>query len=387
LLRDRAKKSLPSTLAQNDLRLLYGGVYNSSNPALVDDSQFRPSQLSAFESVRTFFEELGASFHRGDLEDQVVFESFSLPAETYWTTVVSPWLNNWLSSKNPERQATLGTEYRYLECAMELKEQQIKAPLTGGVIKHVLEEDAHLPDMSNPPETAASVNPKLKIFGMKIPTDYFVTKGTGESDQGLPPDPYETFSYDIALRQARIEDFNIVPYTSVLPPEATEVPLQQLKPNFRHGAVLEVIMAKEGGIKNQTVCAGIGRVWAADASGRSVGGYAAEYKFTHDRRIAIQVAEQQATAQLERSLNHELHIRGFYQVGNKKYEVACLPIRKKYGMAISAIGFTKFIYPEPEAAQKGVAAASVVGSPQGIANRSSEDRVAGGSHPPPAPKT
>lgn len=30
-------------------------------------------------------------------------------------------------------------------------------------------------------------------------------------------------SYDLALEQAHIEDFNIVAYTSVVPPEATEV--------------------------------------------------------------------------------------------------------------------------------------------------------------------
>ncbi|MFH1846863.1 MAG: hypothetical protein ABH869_04830 [Candidatus Omnitrophota bacterium] len=36
-------------------------------------------------------------------------------------------------------------------------------------------------------------------FGPRIPTAYVATTGTGESDEGIPPDPYETFSYDIAL--------------------------------------------------------------------------------------------------------------------------------------------------------------------------------------------
>ena len=42
--------------------------------------------------------------------------------------------------------------------------------------------------------------------------------------QGGGTDPWETGSYDLALEEARIEDFNIVAYTSVVPPEATEVP-------------------------------------------------------------------------------------------------------------------------------------------------------------------
>ena len=66
-------------------------------------------------------------------------------------------------------------------------------------------------------------------FGPRIPTDYFVTVGTGESDEGIPPDPYETFSYDLALLEAGIENFNVVYYTSVLPPESREVSLEKVK--------------------------------------------------------------------------------------------------------------------------------------------------------------
>ena len=57
-------------------------------------------------------------------------------------------------------------------------------------------------------------------FGPRIPTAYVAVTGVGQSDQGIPPDPYETFSYDLALRDAGIENFNVVYYTSVLPPEA-----------------------------------------------------------------------------------------------------------------------------------------------------------------------
>ena len=55
--------------------------------------------------------------------------------------------------------------------------------------------------------------------GVRFPTFAFITGGAGQADDGIPPQPFETFCYDSALMQARIENFNVVPYTSVLPKE------------------------------------------------------------------------------------------------------------------------------------------------------------------------
>ena len=81
--------------------------------------------------------------------------------------------------------------------------------------------------------------------GTRYPTLAFHTGGTGESDDGIPPQPFETFCYDSALLQAKIENFNVVPYTSVLPKElfGNIVPVYQCVKSFKHGAVLEVILA------------------------------------------------------------------------------------------------------------------------------------------------
>ncbi len=72
-------------------------------------------------------------------------------------------------------------------------------------------------------------------IGCRIPREYFWVIGCGESDVGI-----ETGSYDAALHMAGIENFNVMLYTSVLPPEAVE--LQEL-PQIHHGSVLEGIMA------------------------------------------------------------------------------------------------------------------------------------------------
>ncbi len=185
-------------------------------------------------------------------------------------------------------------------------------------------------------------------FGPRIPTTYFATTGTGESDQGIPPDPYETFSYDIALLDAGIENFNVIYYTSVLPPQSNEVPLETVKRYFHHGAVLETIMAKAGGNKGDTVAAGIGRVWAVDAGGKTIGGFAAEYeRIYNQQKVDTEIGKQEAIKQLTASLKHELSIRGLRQKGEMKFNVTSLYIQKNYGMALAALGFVNFIYPDP----------------------------------------
>jgi arginine decarboxylase len=185
-------------------------------------------------------------------------------------------------------------------------------------------------------------------FGCRIPTAYFATGGTGQSDDGIPPDPYETFSYDLALQAAGIENFNVVYYTSVLPPESYEVPIDTAKPYFKHGAVLETIMAKAGSVQNDTVAAGVGRVWAVDAKGNYVGGFAAEYERIYSKqKVSPDQAKKDAVNQLTKSLQHELSIRGLKQKGEMKFTVTSLYIEKKYGMSLAALGFINFIYPYP----------------------------------------
>ena len=85
----------------------------------------------------------------------------------------------------------------------------------------------------------------MTTLGTRYPTLAFISGGVGEAEDGIPPQPFETFCYDSALMQAKIENFNIIPYTSVLPKELYNniVPVDSVASSFKHGAVLEVIMA------------------------------------------------------------------------------------------------------------------------------------------------
>ena len=51
----------------------------------------------------------------------------------------------------------------------------------------------------------------MTTLGTRYPTLAFISGGVGEAEDGIPPQPFETFCYDSALMQAKIENFNIIP--------------------------------------------------------------------------------------------------------------------------------------------------------------------------------
>ena len=108
-------------------------------------------------------------------------------------------------------------------------------------------------------------------IGCRIPKKYFWVIGWGESDVGI-----ETGSYDAALHMAGIENYNIMLYTSVLPPEAVE--LRHL-PDIHHGSVLEGIIAVQHTDKPGTrITAGVllAKVFR-NSDNSHLGGFACEY--------------------------------------------------------------------------------------------------------------
>jgi arginine decarboxylase len=108
-------------------------------------------------------------------------------------------------------------------------------------------------------------------IGCRIPKEYFWVIGWEESEVGT-----ETGSYDAALHMAGIENYNVMLYTSVLPPETVE--LAQL-PDIHHGSVLEGIIAVQHTDKPGTrITAGplIAKVYR-NSDSSYLGGFACEY--------------------------------------------------------------------------------------------------------------
>lgn len=203
-----------------------------------------------------------------------------------------------------------------------------------------------------------------EIRGTRYPVFGFVTGGTGAFNDGIPPQPYETFAYDLALREAAIENFNVIPYTSVLPPEIRgnlvtvtpdinkKFPYLPYRPDvtkqFHHGAVLEVIIAGHGAnyADHKAIATGIGIVWAKDKSGKFIGGFAAEYVQFYDSKIDDEIAKAEAHMWLSKSLNHELTIRGLVQDGEKEifHNFINIPSDNPFAYCLSCIGFLNFGY-------------------------------------------
>jgi len=121
------------------------------------------------------------------------------------------------------------------------------------------------------------------LIGCRIPHEYVVVAGAGQSNEGPGLDPWETCAYDLALLEAGIENFNIVKYTSVLPPESIQITLDEAiqRGLVHHGAVLECIMAQVNGDQGDHICAGVGRAQVYRREGDEtvhIGGFAAEYE-------------------------------------------------------------------------------------------------------------
>src|SRR5271170_7127571 len=171
-------------------------------------------------------------------------------------------------------------------------------------------------------------------IGCRIPKDYFWVIGWGESDVGI-----ETGSYDAALTMAGIENFNVMLYTSVLPPEATELPHL---PDIHHGSVLEGIIAVQHTDRTGTrITAGVllAKVFR-NADGSYLGGFACEY--------AGNGSVEEAEANLKEAMQ-QLFARRYktklYKLEFGKSVVRTFTPEKSFGTVLVGIGFASYLVP------------------------------------------
>lgn len=183
-------------------------------------------------------------------------------------------------------------------------------------------------------------------YGTRFPTLAFISGGAGQANDGIPPQPFETFCYDSALLQAKIENFNVVPYTSVLPKElfGNIVPVDQVASTFKHGAVLEVIMAGNGAKieEHKAIATGIGICWGKDRRGNFIGGWAAEYVEYFDTHIDDDIAKGHAEMWLKKSLNHELEIRDVEKHSEFQIWHNFINITQPFAYCLTVMGFLNF---------------------------------------------
>jgi len=176
------------------------------------------------------------------------------------------------------------------------------------------------------------VEKKEILVGRRIPKDYFITRGTGESDITI-----HAGSYHLALKKAGIEMCNVMTYSSIMP----KISEEKRKPkNLAHGEVLESIMAVAHCEKGSRATAGITFGWLYDKkSGEKFGGLVCE----HNGNYSIKEIKQK----LKASLN-ELYENGF----SKKYSLRKIRVitdtivpKKNYGTALVGICFLNYVVP------------------------------------------
>ena len=186
--------------------------------------------------------------------------------------------------------------------------------------------------------------------GTRYPTLAFQTGGCGQANDGIPPQPFETFCYDSALMMAKIQDFNVVPYTSVLPPElfGNIVSVDKVQKYFKHGAVLETIIAGNGARieDHKAIATGVGVCWGKDKQGKLIGGWAAEYVEYFDTHID-DIAKGHAEMWLNKSLNHELEIRGVEKHSEFQIFHNYINITQPFAYCLTCLGFLNFEYADP----------------------------------------
>lgn len=170
------------------------------------------------------------------------------------------------------------------------------------------------------------------VVGNRIPKDYFVTKGHGESDITV-----HAGSYHLALKQANIEKFNIMTYSSIMPSIANQIPQPA---EIVHGSVVESIMAVATTGKGERASAGIIYGWLYDRkTNERFGGLVCEHNGNYE--------EEEIEKLLRLSLD-ELYFNGFsedFRLEEITIHMESFVPEKKYGTALVAICFTSYYYP------------------------------------------
>lgn len=170
------------------------------------------------------------------------------------------------------------------------------------------------------------------VIGNRIPKDYFITDGVGESDITI-----HAGSYHLALREAGIEKANIMTYSSILPGIAN---LIERPDTYVHGEVMESIMAVAHSRKGERATAGIIYGWLINRNtGERYGGLVCE----HNGNYTIEEIEEMLRASL-----NELYVNGFeedYVIGETKLMTKTFVPEKEYGTALVALCFKNYFCP------------------------------------------
>ena len=197
---------------------------------------------------------------------------------------------------------------------------------------------------------------KELILGNRIPYEYFVTSGSGESNVGSEGLPYETGSYDQALTKAGIENANIIEYTSVIPTHAKKVNKSEGLKRIQWGEVLECIKAQANGDKGKFISSAVMTTDVYDPNGKYLGGFACEYSGSGTKEEAEKSLEGSIDGIIEhrkfgttkggaKMYKDNITDKGYKYHPGKLFVYEGLDVKKDHGTVLTAICFVSHRYP------------------------------------------
>ena len=197
---------------------------------------------------------------------------------------------------------------------------------------------------------------KVQVLGNRIPCEYFITVGAGESSAGSEGLPFETGSYDAALNDAGIQNANVVKYTSVIPTKAKRIDKEKGFANLQWGEVMECIMAQANGKKGDTITSAVMVTNVADKSGKHLGGFACEYSGHGDKKDVEESLGESIEGMIERrgygTFPKKLKMyednktdRGFIIHPGSVLAFKSLDVKEEHGTVLASICFTAYDFP------------------------------------------
>jgi arginine decarboxylase len=174
-------------------------------------------------------------------------------------------------------------------------------------------------------------NNQRLLLGNRIPHEFFMTKGSGESDITI-----HAGSFHLALCNAGIGMKNIISYSSVLPAEARQIAMPE---NMKQGDVMEVIMAAGHCRKGERITAGMAMAWLTERdSGANIGGLVCELSGNYP----VEEIEEKLKESMQEIYHHGYET---YNLGDLQLITETFVPHKQYGTALVALCFKSYLFP------------------------------------------
>jgi arginine decarboxylase len=196
------------------------------------------------------------------------------------------------------------------------------------------------------------------ILGNRVPYEFFITQGKGESNAGSKGLPYETGSYDAALFDAGIQNTNVIEYTSVMPTESKEITKEEGLKRLQWGEVIECIKAQANGKRGSKISAAVITTSVTDPKGKYLGGFACEYSGSGTKEDAEQSLLQSIVGMIERRgygvmkdlgkmqlYKDNITDKGYKIHPGKNFIYEYLDVKEEHGSVFTAICFVSYKFP------------------------------------------